>query len=70
MTFIILPNVSGPTGTLIASPVSVTLAPLLKPSVVSIETVLTVPSPKCWATSKTNLFPLLSHSKAELISGK
>ena len=47
MTFIILPNVSGPTGTLIASPVSVTLAPLLKPSVVSIEIVLTVPSPKC-----------------------
>ena len=70
MTFTILPSVSGPTGTFIASPVSVTLSPLFKPSVVSIDIVLTVPSPKCCATSKTNLFPLLSHSRAEFISGK
>ena len=47
MTFIILPSVSGPTGTLIGEPVFVTLSPLLSPSVLSIAIVLTVVSPKC-----------------------
>ena len=66
----ILPKVSGPTGTIIADPVLVTLSPLFNPSVVSIAMVLTVFSPKCCATSKTNLLPALSHSKAIRISGK
>ena len=35
----------------------------------SIAIVLTPDSPKCWATSKTNLFPELSHSNAVNISG-
>ena len=69
MTFIILPKVSGPTGTLIGAPVSVTSSPLLRPSVESIAMVLTLDSPKCWATSKTNLFPAFLHSSAVKISG-
>lgn len=47
ITFIILPRVSGPTGTLIGSPVSSTYYPLTRPSVVSIAIVLTFESPKC-----------------------
>ena len=47
ITLIILPKVSGPTGTLIGDPVSVTLSPLLRPSVLSIAIVLTAVSPKC-----------------------
>ena len=53
----------------IGEPVSVTLLPLLRPSVLSMAIVLTVLSPKCWATSSTNLFPELSHSNAVKISG-
>ena len=46
-TFKILPNVSGPTGTVIGEPVSVTFIPLTSPSVVSMAIVLTSFSPKC-----------------------
>ena len=69
-TFIILPKVSGPTGTLIGAFVFITSSPLFNPSVASIAIVLAVDSPKCCATSSTNLlFPFL-HSKAVNISGK
>ena len=47
MTFIIRPNVSGPTGILIGAPVSATYCPLTKPSVESIAIVRTLESPKC-----------------------
>ena len=53
----------------IGEPVSVTLFPLFKPSVLSIAIVLTVASPKCCATSNTSLFPELSHSNAVKILG-
>ena len=46
-TFIILPSVSGPTGTLIGAPELVTLSPLFKPSVASMAIVRTSFSPKC-----------------------
>ena len=49
--------------------INTTSSPLFKPSVASIAIVLTVVSPKCCATSKTNLlFPFL-HSNAVKISG-
>ena len=63
-TLIILPNVSGPTGTLIGDPVLITSSPLFKPSVASIAIVLTSFSPKCCATSRINLFPELFASRA------
>ena len=67
------PNVSCPTGTEIGAPVSVTSAPLLKPSVPCIEIALTLPSPRCCATSKTIVlvFPSISTStsRANVISG-
>ena len=47
ITFRILPNVSGPTGTEIGLPVSNTSCPLTSPSVESIAIVLTVFSPRC-----------------------
>ena len=47
MTFMILPNVYGPTGILIGAPVSTTACPLTKPSVESMAIVLTLESPKC-----------------------
>jgi hypothetical protein len=47
MTFIILPKVSGPTGTIIGPPVSLTGYPLIKPSVESKAIVLTLESPRC-----------------------
>lgn len=47
MTFIILPNVYGPTGILIGAPVSTTSWPLTKPYVESIAIVLTLESPRC-----------------------
>jgi hypothetical protein len=47
ITFIILPKVSGPTGTIIGFPVSTTPYPLTKPSVESMAIVLTLLSPKC-----------------------
>lgn len=56
ITFIILPKVSGPTGIMIGFPVSTTAYPLTNPSVESMAIDLTLLSPKCWATSKTNLF--------------
>ena len=56
ITFMILPNVSGPTGILIGAPVSTTSCPLTKPSVESMAIVLTLESPKCWAISRTSLF--------------
>ena len=43
----ILPKVSGPTGTVIGEPVSNTFYPLTKPSVESKAIVLTLESPKC-----------------------
>ena len=43
----ILPNVSGPTGTIIGAPVSTTSCPLTNPSVESNAIVLTVFPPKC-----------------------
>lgn len=55
MTFIILPNVSGPTGIVIGLPVSMTSYPLTRPSVASRAIVLTLVSPKCWATSNISL---------------
>jgi len=56
ITFIILPRVSGPTGTIIGVPVSETACPLTRPSVESKAMVLTLLPPKCWATSRTSLF--------------
>jgi len=47
ITFIILPKVSGPTGTIMGLPVSTTTYPLTKPSVESMAIVLTLLSPKC-----------------------
>lgn len=69
MTFIILPRVSGPTGIRIGAPVSLTSCPLTKPSVESMAIVLTLESPKCWATSRTNLFSTPETSKALRIGG-
>lgn len=54
ITFIILPSVSSPTGIDIGFPVSVTCYPLTRPSVESIAIVLTLESPKCYATSRIN----------------
>ena len=68
-TFIILPKVSGPTGTLMGDPVLITSSPLFSPSVASIAIVLTSFSPRCCATSKINLFPELFVSRAVYISG-
>jgi len=42
ITFIILPNVPGPTGILIGDPVSLTAYPLTSPSVASKAIVLTL----------------------------
>lgn len=47
MTFIILPNVPGPTGIVMGPYVSNTFYPLTKPSVESKAIVLTLESPKC-----------------------
>lgn len=69
MTFIILPKVYGPTGILIGAPVSLTICPLTNPSVESMAIVLTLESPKCWATYKTNLFSTPSTSSALRIGG-
>ena len=55
ITFIIRPNVSGPTGIVIGPPKSATGYPLINPSVESIAIVLTLLSPKCYATSNINL---------------
>lgn len=55
ITFIILPKVPGPTGIVMGPAVSNTDYPLTKPSVESKAIVLTLLSPKCYATSKTSL---------------
>ncbi len=55
ITFMILPRVSGPTGTLIGDPKSLTPCPRTSPSVESKAIVLTRLSPRCYATSKINL---------------
>ena len=70
MTFIILPNVSSPTGIVIGPFVSITYYPLTKPSVESIAIVRTLESPKCWDTSNINLTLSFSTFKAFKIGGK
>ena len=50
-------------------PVAVTSSPLFNPSVASIAIVLTLDSPRCWATSKTSLLSPFLHSNADKISG-
>lgn len=69
MTFMILPSVSGPTGILIGAPVSMTSCPRTNPSVESIAMVLTLESPRCWATSKTSLFSTPATSSALRMGG-
>jgi len=56
ITLMILPRVSGPTGTKMGLPVSKTGYPRTRPSVESRAIVLTLFPPKCWATSRTSLF--------------
>mmetsp|Transcript_81851 Transcript_81851/g.166775 ORF Transcript_81851/g.166775 Transcript_81851/m.166775 type:complete len:295 (-) Transcript_81851:37-921(-) len=53
VTLMIRPRVSGPTGTMMGFPVSVTGMPRAKPSVAPIAMVRTLLSPRCWATSRT-----------------
>jgi hypothetical protein len=69
MTFMILPRVSGPTGILMGAPVSLTSWPRTRPSVESIAIVLTLESPRCWATSSTSLFSTPSTSRAFKMGG-
>ena len=69
MTFMILPKVSGPTGILMGAPVSTTSWPLTRPSVESIAIVLTLESPRCWATSRTSLCSTPSTSNAFKMGG-
>ena len=69
ITLIILPRVSGPTGTRMGEPVSETACPLTRPSVESRAMVLTLLPPKCWATSKTSLCWKPSTSKALRMGG-
>jgi hypothetical protein len=70
MTLIILPSVSGPTGTMIGFPVSDTSCPLMRPSVESSAIVLTLLPPKCWATSRTSLISNPYTSRALRIGGR
>src|ERR1700756_2819988 len=53
MTFRMRPSVSGPTGMAMGPPVSTAFSPRTRPSVVSMATVRTSDSPRCWATSST-----------------
>ena len=55
MTFMMRPSVSGPTGTVIGAPVSVTSWPRTMPSVVSMAMQRTVRSPSSCATSSTSV---------------
>ncbi len=66
----ILPKVPGPTGTIIGFPVSFTFYPLISPSVESKAIVLTLESPRCYATSSTNLWSRPSTSSALRMGGK
>merc|ERR1740117_1090872 len=59
ITLMILPRVSGPTGTRMGLPVSLTGWPRTRPSVESRAMVLTLLPPKCWATSRTSLLARL-----------
>ena len=52
-TSMILPSVFSPTGTEIGALVLVTTRPLLRPSVMPMAIVLTIPSPSCCWTSNT-----------------
>src|SRR5262245_50150521 len=70
MTLIMRPRVPAPTGTLIGAPVSVTSWPRTRPSVVSIEMVRTVDSPRCCATSSTRRLPPFLVSSAFRIAGR
>src|SRR4051812_23644176 len=54
ITFMMRPNVAGPTGTRIGVPVSITSWPRVRPSVVSMAMARTAFSPRCWATSNTS----------------
>src|SRR5919205_768711 len=69
ITLMMRPSVSGPTGTAIGPPVSTTLAPRTRPSVVSMAIVRTVFSPRCCATSSTSVLPWLSVCSALRIAG-
>ena len=69
MTFMILPRVSWPTGTLIGFSVSTTGCPLTNPSVESRAMVRTLLPPKCWATSRTRRWSVPSTSRALRIGG-
>ena len=70
ITLIMRPRVSSPTGIRMGDPVSTTFCPRIRPSVPSIAMVLTVFSPKCWATSRTSLGERPPTSKALRISGR
>ena len=63
------PLVMSPTGTVIDSPVSITLAPRTRPSVDCIEIARTMPSPMCRATSRISFLvsPPSSSSTSSLL---
>src|SRR6202030_585146 len=69
-SFMMRPRVPSPTGTAIGWPVSVTSWPRTSPSLVSIATVRTVDSPRCWATSSTRRLPWFLVSSALRIAGR
>merc|ERR1711944_239975 len=64
------PRVSWPTGMEMGRPSSSTTLPLTRPSVPSIAMVLTVFSPRCWATSRMSLGSLPTTVRALRISGR
>src|SRR5580693_7643439 len=69
ITLMMRPSVSGPTGTEIGAPVSMTSWPRTRPSLTSIAMVRTVDSPRCWATSSTRRLPWFLVSSALRIAG-
>ena len=70
ITLIILPRVSGPTGTIMGLPVSATSYPLTRPSVESKAIVRTLFPPKCWATSRTKRCGVPCTSRAFRMGGR
>src|SRR5574341_1119051 len=64
------PSVSGPTGTVMAAPVSTASWPRTRPSVVSMATVRTVFSPRCCATSSTSRLPWFWACSAFRMAGR
>jgi len=70
ITLMILPSVSGPTGTMMGLPVSNTAWPRTSPSVESKAIVRTLFPPKCWATSKTKRAAVPYTSSALRIGGR